>query len=60
MLLEDQLKIYPPRVKMEVMLNEEVKPPLKIVMEFSGSQEDRKLEAELTFPLGNQMAYTCS
>ena len=57
MLLEHQLKTYPPRVKIEVILKEEVKPPLKIVVEFSGSQEDRKLKAELTFQLGKQTTY---
>ena len=53
MLLEDQLQIYPPRVIMEVILK--TNEPLTIVMKFSGSLDDSRLDVELAFPLGRKV-----
>ena len=60
MRFEHNKKMYPPRVKMEVIMK--THDPFTIVMKFSGSLDDRQLDLKLAF--GKQMTYmivcTCS
>ena len=52
MQLRHERKMYPPRVKMTVAMNNSDK-VIKLPVKIEGSQSDDQMDTELTFPLGS-------
>lgn len=54
MKLQHETRMYPPRVKMTVTL---INPDqiLKLPVKFEGCSSDSQLNADITFPLGNEL-----
>ena len=50
--LRHRLKMYPPRVKMTVMMKS-LDLNFKLLIKFIGCSNEGRLDTELTFPLGN-------
>ena len=59
MQLRHERKMYPPRVKMTVTMNNSDK-VIKLPVKIEGSLSDDQMDTELTFPLGTVYTNQCS